>query len=448
MRAKSPPARRSWTTWARTRWTPSNWSWLSKKPSTSKSPTKTRRRFAPCRTRWTTSGSTRKRGNRFGAKLLCRVEPGLAGHRRAGHGRRGVLRRLHPAGGRKKAAELQNRAGSHRLHQQTQERRPSKLGRRVVVTGLGLICGVGNSTDVVWKALLAGTSGVARISGFDASAFACQIAAEVKNFDPLNFIEKKEVKKMGRFIHVAIAAADEAMKMSELKITPENDERVGVHIGSGIGGFDIIEREHSALMEGGPRKISPFFIPAAIINLAAGQVSMRYGAKGPNEATATACTTSAHSIGDSFRIIQHNDADVMIAGGTEAAITPMGVGGFAAMRALATRNDEPQKASRPWDQGRDGFVIGEGAGILVLEELEHARQRGAKILSEIIGYGMSADAYHITQPAEEGEGGWRVMMVAINDAKLTPKDIDYVNAHGTSTPLGDALETKAIKRTF
>ncbi len=311
-----------------------------------------------------------------------------------------------------------------------------------------MICGVGNSTDVVWKALLAGKSGVGRITGFDASAFACQIAAEVKNFDPLNFIEKKEVKKMGRFIHVAIAAADEAMKMSELKITPENDERVGVHIGSGIGGFDIIEREHTALMEGGPRKISPFFIPAAIVNLAAGQVSMRYGAKGPNEATATACTTSAHSIGDSFRIIQHNDADVMIAGGAEAAITPMGVGGFAAMRALSTRNDAPEKASRPWDRDRDGFVIGEGAGILILEELEFARKRGARILAEIAGYGMSGDAYHMTQPAPEHEGGFRVMRNAVRDAGVTPDVVGYVNAHGTSTPIGDTLEAHAIRNFF
>jgi 3-oxoacyl-[acyl-carrier-protein] synthase II len=311
-----------------------------------------------------------------------------------------------------------------------------------------LICGVGNSTDVVWKALLAGKSGVGRITGFDASAFACQIAAEVKNFDPLDFIEKKEVKKMGRFIHVAIAAADEAMKMSELKITPENDERVGVHIGSGIGGFDIIEREHTALMEGGPRKISPFFIPAAIVNLAAGQVSMRYGAKGPNEATATACTTSAHSIGDSFRIIQHNDADVMIAGGAEAAITPMGVGGFAAMRALSTRNDAPEKASRPWDRDRDGFVIGEGAGILILEELEFARKRGARILAEIAGYGMSGDAYHMTQPAPEHEGGFRVMRNAVRDGGVTPDVVGYVNAHGTSTPIGDTLEAHAIRNFF
>jgi 3-oxoacyl-[acyl-carrier-protein] synthase II len=322
------------------------------------------------------------------------------------------------------------------------------LGRRVVVTGLGLICGVGNSTDEVWKSVLAGESGVKRITGFDASTYACQIAAEVKNFDPLNYIEKKEVKKMGRFIHLAIAASDEALKMSGLKITPENDERVGVHIGSGIGGFDIIEREHSALIEGGPRKISPFFIPSAIINLAAGQVSMRHGAKGPNEATATACTTSAHSIGDSFRIIQHNDADVMIAGGAEAAITPMGVGGFAAMRALSTRNDDPERASRPWDQGRDGFVIGEGSGILILEELEHAKKRGAPIIAEVAGYGMSADAYHMTQPAPEHEGGFRVMRNAVRDAGVSPNVVGYVNAHGTSTPIGDTLEAHAIRNFF
>jgi len=317
-----------------------------------------------------------------------------------------------------------------------------------VVTGLGLICGVGHTTDEVWKALLAGRSGVSRIGSFDAEKFACQIAAEVKNFDPLNFIEKKEVKKMGRFIHLAIAASDEALKMSELKVTPENDERVGVHIGSGIGGFDIIEREHQNLIDGGPRKISPFFIPAAIVNLAAGQVSMRHGAKGPNEATATACTTSAHSIGDSFRIIQHNDADVMIAGGSEAAITPMGVGGFAAMRALSTRNDDPEKASRPWDKDRDGFVIGEGAGIMILEELEHARRRNAPILAEVVGYGMSGDAYHMTQPAPEHEGGFRVMRNAVRDAGVTPEVVGYVNAHGTSTPIGDTLEAHAIRNFF
>ncbi|HET9165832.1 MAG TPA: beta-ketoacyl-ACP synthase II [Candidatus Angelobacter sp.] len=322
------------------------------------------------------------------------------------------------------------------------------MARRVVVTGMGLICALGQTSAEVWKNIVAGKSGVSKITRFDTSQYACQIAAEVKDFDPLKFIEKKEVKKMGRFIHFAMAAADEAMKMSGLKITPENATRVGVHIGSGVGGFDVIEREHAELLKGGPRKISPFFIPAAIVNLAAGHVSIRYGAKGPNEATATACTTSAHAIGDAYKIIQRCDADVMISGGSEAAITPMGVGGFAAMRALSTRNDSPETASRPWDRERDGFVIGEGAGILVLEELESAQKRGANILAEIIGYGMSADAFHITQPAEEGEGGWRVMTTAIHDAKLSPSDIDYVNAHGTSTPIGDMLETMAIKRTF
>lgn len=322
------------------------------------------------------------------------------------------------------------------------------MQRRVVITGLGLICAVGNTTEEVWPALLAGKSGVGRITGFDPAQFACQIAAEVKNFDPLKFVEKKEVKKMGRFIHLALAASEEAVKMSGLQITEQNGDRVGVHIGSGIGGFDVIEREHTNLMQGGPRKISPFFIPAAIINLAAGHVSMRFGAKGPNEATATACTTSAHSIGDAFKIIQRCDADVMIAGGTEAAITPMGVGGFAAMRALSTRNDAPEKASRPWDKDRDGFVVGEGAGILILEELEYAKARGANILAEIVGYGMSGDAYHITSPAPEHEGGYRVMLNAMRDAKIQPSDIGYVNAHGTSTDIGDKLESIAIKRAF
>jgi len=320
--------------------------------------------------------------------------------------------------------------------------------RRVVVTGIGLICAVGNTREEVWKNLCAGKSGVERITHFDTTGFACTIAAEVKNFDPLKFIEKKELKKMGRFIHLALAASDEAMKQSGLTITPENSRRVGVHIGSGIGGFDVIEREHSALLEGGPRRISPFFIPAAIINLAAGHVSMRFGAKGPNEATATACTTSAHSIGDAFKIIQRGAADVMIAGGTEAAITPMGIGGFAAMRALSTRNDEPQKASRPFDKGRDGFIVGEGAGILILEDLEHAKKRGATILAEIVGYGMSGDAYHITQPAPEHEGGFRVMEETVNDAGIRREQIGYVNAHGTSTPIGDVLESHAIKNFF
>jgi 3-oxoacyl-[acyl-carrier-protein] synthase II len=313
---------------------------------------------------------------------------------------------------------------------------------------MGLICGVGNTVPEVWQNLVAGKSGVARITSFDTTGFGCTIAAEVKNFDPLKFIEKKELKKMARFIHLALAASEEAMQMSGLEITEESSTRVGVHIGSGIGGFDVIEREHSNLLEGGPRKISPFFIPAAIVNLAAGHVSIRYNAKGPNEATCTACTTSAHAIGDAYKIIQRCDADVMIAGGTEAAITPMGVGGFGAMRALSTRNDAPEKASRPWDKDRDGFVIGEGAGILILEELEHAKRRGATIYAEIVGYGMGADANHITQPAPEGEGGYRVMMNAINDAKIQPTDVGYVNAHGTSTPLGDVLESIAITRAF
>jgi 3-oxoacyl-[acyl-carrier-protein] synthase II len=317
-----------------------------------------------------------------------------------------------------------------------------------VVTGLGLIAGPGNTAPELWKNLLAGKSGMAPITGFDTTGFSVAFAAEVKNFDPLQFIEKKESRKMGRFIHFAIAAADEAVKHSGLVITPENEERVGVHIGSGIGGFDIIEREHSNMLSGGPRKISPFFIPAAIVNLAAGQVSIRYGAKGPNEATATACTTSAHSIGDAYRIIERGDADVMIAGGAEAAITPMGVGGFAAMKALSTRNDDPVHACRPFDKDRDGFVVGEGAGILILEELEYAKARGAKILAEIIGYGMSSDAYHMTGMAAEGEGCFRAMRNAINSANLTPDKIDYVNAHATSTPLGDALESAAMKKLF
>ena len=323
------------------------------------------------------------------------------------------------------------------------------MSRRVVVTGIGMVCAVGNDAESTWQALLAGKSGVEKIASFDASAFACQIAAEVKNFDPLSLIDKKEARKMGRFIHLAIAASDEALRMANYKVEGEEmAERTGVNIGSGIGGFDIIEREHSNLLNGGPRKISPFFIPAAIVNLAAGQVSIRHNAKGPNEATCTACTTSAHSIGDAFRVIKYGDADVMIAGGTEAAITPMGVGGFAAMRALSTRNDNPHAASRPWDKDRDGFVIGEGSGIVILEELEFARKRGAKIIAEIVGYGMSADANHITQPAPGGEGGYRVMRNGLRDAGITPEQVGYVNAHGTSTPLGDELEATAVKRAF
>jgi 3-oxoacyl-[acyl-carrier-protein] synthase II len=322
------------------------------------------------------------------------------------------------------------------------------LARRVVVTGIGLLCGIGNTAPEVWNNLLAGKSGMAPITSFDTTGFPVTFAAEVKNFDPLEFMDKKEARKMGRFIHFALAATDEAMKHSGLKVDQSNAERVGVHIGSGIGGFDVIEREHSAMLKGGPRKISPFFIPGTIVNLAAGQVSIRYGALGPNEATSTACTTSAHSVGNAFRTIERDDADVMIAGGAEAAITPMGVGGFAAMRALSTRNNDPEHACRPFDKDRDGFVVGEGAGILILEELEHARARGAKILAEIVGYGMSADAFHITSMAPEGEGCLRAMKNALRSAKLEPGAVDYVNAHATSTPLGDALETAAIKNLF
>jgi 3-oxoacyl-[acyl-carrier-protein] synthase II len=318
----------------------------------------------------------------------------------------------------------------------------------VVVTGIGLLCGIGKTAPEVWNNLLAGKSGMAPITSFDTTGFPVTFAAEVKGFDPLDFMDKKEARKMGRFIHFALAAAHEALTHSGLKIGPENAERVGVHIGSGIGGFDVIEREHSAMLHGGPRKISPFFIPATIANLAAGQVSIRYGALGPNEATSTACTTSAHSVGNAFRTIERDDADVIIAGGAEAAITPMGVGGFAAMRALSTRNADPEHACRPFDKDRDGFVVGEGAGILVLEELEHARARDAAILAEIVGYGMSADAYHITSMAPQGEGCLRAMKNALRSAKLEPHEVDYVNAHATSTPLGDALETAAIKHLF
>ncbi len=322
------------------------------------------------------------------------------------------------------------------------------MRRRVVITGLGLICGVGNTTQEIWGQLLAGVSGVGPIQSFDATGFPVTFAAEVKNFDPLLFVDKKESRKMGRFIHLAIAATQEAMQQSGLLITPEIEERVGVFIGSGIGGFEIIEREHQNLMQGGPRKISPFFIPAAIVNMAAGQVSIRYGAKGPISASATACATSANSIGDSFRMIQHGEADVMIAGGSEAAVTSLTVGGFAAMRALSTRNDDPQKASRPFDKDRDGFVLGEGAGMVVMEELEFAQRRGAKILAEVIGYGMSADAFHMTGIAPEGAGAQRSMRAALRDSGIALTDVDYVNAHATSTPAGDGNESRAIELVF
>ena len=322
------------------------------------------------------------------------------------------------------------------------------MNRRVVVTGVGLLCGCGIGTEEVWKNILAGTSGIGPITLFDASAHDSRIAGEVRGFDPLNWIEKKEIKKMGRFIQFALAGADFAMKMAGLEVTPEISEQIGVYVASGIGGFDVIEREHTKLMQGGPGKISPFFIPATIVNLAAGHISIRYHARGPNSATATACSASAHAIGDAFKIIQRGDADAMICGGAEAAITPLSVGGFAAARSLSTRNDEPARASRPFDAQRDGFVIGEGAGILILEELDFARRRGVRILAEVVGYGMTGDAFHITQPAEGGDGAYRVMKRGVKDAGITSDAIGYVNAHGTSTPIGDAIETEAMKRLF
>jgi 3-oxoacyl-[acyl-carrier-protein] synthase II len=322
------------------------------------------------------------------------------------------------------------------------------LTRRVVVTGVGLVCALGIGTEESWKNLLAGTSGITSITSFDTTGFDCRIAGEVKNFDPFRWIEKKELKKMGRFIQIALAGADFAVRMAKWTREQSDLDEVGVYVSSGIGGFDIIEREHGKLLSGGPSRISPFFIPSAIVNLASGHISIRYGARGPNSATATACSASAHAIGDSFKIIERGAAEVMICGGTEATITPMGIGGFASMKALSTRNDDPGHASRPFDAQRDGFVVGEGAGILILESLEHAQKRNAEILAEIVGYGMSGDAYHITQPAENGDGAFRVMRAALKDAKLSPSDIGYVNAHGTSTQLGDALETQALKRIF
>jgi 3-oxoacyl-[acyl-carrier-protein] synthase II len=310
------------------------------------------------------------------------------------------------------------------------------------------VSSVGIGTDANWSAVLRGCSGIATITRFDASLFSTHIAGEVKGFDPLAFIEKKDVKKMDAFIQYAIAASQFAMEDASLTVTPEMAPAVGVSIGSGIGGFSTIEREHKSLLEGGPRKISPFFIPSAIINLAAGQLSIRYGAKGPNTATCTACSASAHAIGDAYEIIRRDAADVMIAGGSEAAITPMSVGGFAAMRALSTRNDEPQRASRPFDKDRDGFIVGEGAGVVILEELEFARRRSARIYAEVVGYGMSADAFHITAPSDDGDGPYRVMRAALKSAGLQPSQVDYINAHGTSTPHGDQVETLAIKRCF
>ena len=322
------------------------------------------------------------------------------------------------------------------------------MSRRVVVTGVGLVSSLGIGTSETWKALCAGQSGIGPITRFDAAPFSVRIAGEVRAFDPLVFVAKKDVKKMDVFIQYAIAAAEFARADAGLEVTPELAPRVGVFIASGIGGFSTIEREHRNLLDGGPRKISPFFIPASIINLAAGQVSIRMGAKGPNSATCTACSASAHAVGDAFEAIRRGVVDVMVAGGSEAAITPLGVGGFAAMRALSTRNEEPTLACRPFDRDRDGFIIGEGAGVVVLEEHNRAVSRGASVYAELVGYGMSADAFHVTAPAEDGDGAQRVMRAAIDHAGITPDQVDYINAHGTSTPFNDRIETLAIKRCF
>jgi 3-oxoacyl-[acyl-carrier-protein] synthase II len=322
------------------------------------------------------------------------------------------------------------------------------MPRRVVVTGLGLISPLGIGTKATWEGLVAGRSGAGPITKFDPEGYAVRIAAEVKDFDPGQWIEHKEIKKFDTFVHYAVAASDMALEQSGLEISDENAERVGVVIGSGIGGFPMIERNHEALLNRGPRRVSPFFIPGSIINMCSGLVSIRTGAKGPNMATCTACSTSAHAISDALLYIRHGYADAIIAGGSEAVITPMPLAGFASMRALSTRNDEPERASRPWDRDRDGFVIGEGAGLVMLEELEHARRRGAPILAEVLGFGMSSDAFHISAPSEDGDGAIRCMNSALTDAKLNPEDVDYVNAHGTSTPAGDVVETIAVKSVF
>ncbi len=320
--------------------------------------------------------------------------------------------------------------------------------RRVVITGLGMISPLGIGNEPTWQGLVEGRSGIDRITKFDAKEFACQIAGEVRGFNPEEWMEKKEVKKSDTFIHYAVAAAQMAVDDAKLDYKSADSDRFGVIIGSGIGGLPLIEEMHSKLLERGPSRISPFFIPGLIVNLASGQISIRFGCKGPSSAPATACATGAHAIGDAYKIIQRDEADLMFAGGSEAVITPLAVGGFSAMRALSTRNDDPQGASRPWDLDRDGFVMGEGSGVLLLEEREHAMARGAKIYCEITGYGMSSDAFHITSPSEDGGGMMRVMQRALKDSNLKPEQIDYINAHGTSTPVGDKIETVAIKRVF
>lgn len=318
--------------------------------------------------------------------------------------------------------------------------------RRVAITGLGIVSPVGNTVEEAWQNIVAGRSGITRITRFDASAFASQIAGEVKGFDVTRYLSPKEARRMDLFIHYGMAAAIQAIEDAGLQVTEENAERIGVNIGSGIGGLPLIESTHAEMLASGPRKISPFFIPAAIINMVAGNLSIMYGFKGPNLAMVTACTTATHCIGDSARLIEYGDVDVMIAGGSESTVCPLGIGGFAAARALSTRNDDPAGASRPWDKERDGFVLGEGAGVLVLEEMEHAKARGARIYAELSGFGMSADAHHMTAPCEDGEGAARCMLNAMRNAQVAPQDVDYINAHGTSTPLGDIAETVAIKR--
>ena len=320
--------------------------------------------------------------------------------------------------------------------------------RRVVITGLGIISPVGNTVVEAWASVLAAKPGISRITRFDPAAFAAQIAGEVKGFDVTQYMSAKEARRMDTFIHFGMAAGIQALRDSGLEVTPENAERIGVNIGSGIGGLPVIEETHDDYLKGGPRKISPFFIPGVIINMISGHLSIRFGLKGPNLAMVTACTTATHCIGDSGRLIEYGDADVMVAGGAEATLTPLAIGGFASARALSTRNDDPATASRPWDRDRDGFVLGEGAGALVLEEFEHARRRGAKIYAELAGFGMSADAHHMTAPAEDGEGAARCMAIALRNARLNLDQIDYINAHGTSTPLGDVAETIAVKRCF
>ncbi|OIP14350.1 MAG: beta-ketoacyl-[acyl-carrier-protein] synthase II [Betaproteobacteria bacterium CG2_30_59_46] len=320
--------------------------------------------------------------------------------------------------------------------------------RRVVITGLGIISPVGNTVEQAWSNILAGKSGISRITRFDPSAFSCQIAGEVKGFDVTEYISAKEARRMDIFIHYGLAAGIQAIKDSGIVVTPDNAERIGVNIGSGIGGLPMIEDTHNTYLEGGPRKISPFFIPGTIINMISGNLSIMFGLKGPNLAMVTACSTATHCIGNSARMIEYGDADIMIAGGAESTVTPLAIGGFASARALSTRNDDPEKASRPWDTGRDGFVLGEGAGVLVLEEYEHAKARGAKIYAEVPGFGMSADAHHMTSPCEDGSGAARCMTNALRNAGISHDQVDFINAHGTSTPMGDLAETKAVKLCF